>query len=56
MTRRRVPVTVDGQTIEMPVMQVHPESHQSLGNILDQIKLEYISGDRPPKKNIIKKT
>ncbi|MGI9567626.1 MAG: helicase HerA domain-containing protein, partial [Nitrosopumilus sp.] len=54
MSRRLVAITVEGQITEMPVMQVHLESHQPLGDILDQIKLEYISGDRPPKNKIIK--
>ena len=54
MSRRIVPITVEGQITEMPVMQVHLESHQPLGDILDQIKLEYISGDRPPENKIIK--
>ena len=54
MSRRIVPITVEGQITEMPVMQVHLESHQPLGDILDQIKLEYISGDRPPKNRIVK--
>ena len=54
MSRRIVPITVEGQITEMPVMQVHLESHQPLSDILDQIKLEYISGDRPPKNQIIK--
>ena len=54
MSRRRVPITVEGQITEMPVMQVHLESHQPLGDILDQIKLEYIAGDRPPENKIIK--
>ncbi|WP_316506250.1 hypothetical protein [Nitrosopumilus sp.] len=54
MSRRLVPITVEGQITEMPVMQVHLESHQPLSDILDQIKLEYISGDRPPKNKIVK--
>ena len=54
MSRRLVPITVEGQITEMPVMQVHLESHQPLGDILDQIKLEYISDDRPPENKIIR--
>ena len=54
MSRRLVPITVEGQITEMPVMQVHLESHQPLSDILDQIKLEYISGDRSPENKIIK--
>lgn len=54
MSRRIVSITVESQITEMPVMQVHLESHQPLGDILDQIKLEYISGDRSPKNKIIK--
>jgi hypothetical protein len=54
MSRRLVSITVEGQIIEMPVMQVHLESHQPLGDVLDQIKLEYIAGDRPPENKIIK--
>ncbi|WP_316504310.1 hypothetical protein [Nitrosopumilus sp.] len=47
-------IAVEAQITEMPVMQVHLESHQPLGDVLDQIKLEYISGDRPPENRIIK--
>jgi len=54
MSRRMVAITVEGQILEMPVMQVHLESHQPLGDMLDQIKVEYISGDRPPRHKIIK--
>ncbi len=53
-SRRMVPITVEGQTVDMPVMQVHLESHQPLSDILDQIKIEYISGDRPPKTKIVR--
>ncbi len=49
-----VPITVEGQTVDMPVMQVHLESHQPLSDVLDQIKLEYISGDRLPKSQIVR--
>ena len=54
MSRRMVPITVEGQTVNMPVMQAHLESHQPLSDVLDQIKLEYISGDRPPKSQILR--
>jgi len=54
MSRRMVTITVEGQTVNMPVMQVHLESHQPLSDVLDQIKLEYISGDRPPKTRIVR--
>ena len=54
MSRRIVAITVEGQITEMPVMQVHLELHQPLDDILDQIKLEYISGDRPPENKIVK--
>ncbi|WP_316507184.1 hypothetical protein [Nitrosopumilus sp.] len=54
MSRRLVAITVEGQITEMPVMQVHLESHQPLGDILDQIKLEYIAGNRPPENKIVK--
>ena len=54
MSRRMVPITVEGQTVDMPVMQVHLESHQPLSDILDQIKVEYISGDRSPKSQIVR--
>ncbi|MDH3657084.1 MAG: hypothetical protein OEM77_03005 [Nitrosopumilus sp.] len=54
MSRRIVPITVEGQITVMPVMQVHLELHQPLDDILDQIKLEYIAGDRPPKNKIVK--
>ena len=42
MSRRMVSIIVEEQVMEMPVMQVHLESHQPLGDILDQIKVEYI--------------
>ncbi len=54
MSRRMVPITVEGQTVDMPVMQIHLESHQPLSDVLDQIKVEYISGDRPPKSQIVR--
>ena len=54
MSRRLVSITVEGQITEMPVMQVHLESHHPLEDILDQIKLEYVAGDRPPKNKIIR--
>ena len=54
MSRRMIPITVEGQTVNMPVMQVHLESHQPLSDVLDQIKVEYISGDRPPKSQILR--
>lgn len=53
MSRRIVSITVEGQITETLVMQVHLESHQPLGDILDQIKLEYIAGDRPPENKIV---
>jgi len=54
MSRRMVSITVEEQVLDMPVMQVHLGSHQPLGDILDQIKIEYISGDIPPHHKIIK--
>ena len=54
MSRRVVPIAVEGQITEKPVMQVHLESHQPLGDVLDQIKLEYIAGDRSPENKIVR--
>ncbi|WP_316504464.1 hypothetical protein [Nitrosopumilus sp.] len=38
----------------MSVMQVHVESHVPLADTLEQNRLEYFSGVKPPKFKIIK--
>ena len=54
MSRRMVPITVEGQIQNMPVMQVHLESHVPIADTLEQNRLEYISGVTPPQFQIIK--
>ena len=54
MSRRIIPITVEGQIQNMPVMQVHVESHVPLADTLEQNRLEYISGVTPPQFRILK--
>lgn len=54
MSRRMVPITVEGQIQNMPVMQVHLESHAPIADTLEQNRLEYISGVAPPQFQIKK--
>ena len=54
MSRRIIPITVEGQIQNMPVMQVHVESHVPLADTLEQNRLEYISGVIPPQFRILK--
>jgi len=54
MSRRMVPITVEGQIQNMPVMQVHLESHIPIADTLEQNRLEYISGVTPPNFQIKK--
>ena len=54
MSRRIIPITVEGQIQNMPVMQVHVESHVPLADTLEQNRLEYISGVNPPQFRILK--
>ena len=54
MSRKILPITVEGQIQNMPVMQVHVESHVPLADTLEQNRLEYISGVTPPQFRIIK--
>jgi len=54
MSRRIVPITVEGQIQNMPVMQVHLESHTPIADTLEQNRLEYISGVSPPQLQIKK--
>ena len=54
MSRRMVPITVEGQIQNMPVMQVHLESHAPIADTLEQNRLEYISGVTPPQFQIKK--
>lgn len=54
MSRRIIPITVEGQIQNMPVMQVHVESHVPLADTLEQNRLEYIPGVNPPEFRILK--
>ncbi len=54
MSRRIVPITVEGQIQNMPVMQVHVESHVPIADTLEQNRLEYLSDVSPPQFKIIK--
>ena len=47
-------VTVEGKQQDMPIMQVHLESHKLLDDSLDEIRLEYVPEQRPPKFHIKK--
>ena len=54
MSRKILPITVEGQIQNMPVMQVHVESHVPLADTLEQNRLEYISGVNSPQFRILK--
>lgn len=54
MSRRIISITVERQIQNMPVMQVHVESHVPLADTLEQSRLEYISGVTPPQFCILK--
>jgi len=54
MSRRIIPITVEGQIQNMPVMQVHIESHVPLADTLEQNRIEFISGVKPPEFRIKK--
>ena len=54
ISKKMMNVIIEGQSRTMPVMQVHLESMESLSDTLDQIKLEYIAGERPPNLRIKK--
>ena len=54
MSRRIIPITVEGQIQNMPVMQVHVESHLPLADTLEQNRLEYLSSVTPPQFRILK--
>ena len=54
MSRRIIPITVEGQIQQMPVMQVHIESHVPLADTLEQNRIEFIPGVKPPEFRIKK--
>ncbi len=54
LSRRGVTVTVEGHQMVMPVMQVHLESNEPLGDMLERLKLEYLDNSRPPHYKIIR--
>ena len=54
MSRKVIPITVEGQIQKMPVMQVHIESHSPLADTLEQNKIEFIQGVKPPEFRIKK--
>jgi len=54
LSRRAMPITVEGQEVIMPVMQVHLESNEQLGDVLERLKFEYVSDIRPPHHEIVR--
>ncbi len=54
ISRRIIPITVEGQMQNMSVIQVHVESHVPLADTLEQNRLEYISGANSPQFRILK--
>ena len=54
ISKKMMNVIIEGQSRAMPVMQVHLESVDPLSDTLEQIKLEYIAGERPPNLRIKK--
>jgi len=54
ISKKMMNIIIEGQPRAMPVMQVHLESMEPLSDTLEQIKLEYIAGQRPPNLRIKK--
>ena len=54
ISKKKMSIIIEGQSRVMPVMQVHLESMEPLSDTLEQIKLEYIAGERPPSLKIKK--
>lgn len=54
ISKKMMNIIIEGQPRAMPVMQVHLESMEPLSDTLEQIKLEYIAGERPPNLRIKK--
>ena len=54
ISKKMMNVIIEGNSKAMPVMQVHLESMDPLSDTLEQIKLEYIVGERPPNLRIKK--
>ena len=54
MSRKMMSIIVEGQQIMMPVMQVHLESNEPIGDMLERLKLEYIENNKPPQHKIIR--
>ncbi|WP_316505588.1 VirB4 family type IV secretion system protein [Nitrosopumilus sp.] len=54
ISKKMMSIIIEAQPRVMPVMQVHLESMEPLSDTLEQIKLEYIAGERPPSLKIKK--
>ena len=52
ISKKMMNIVIEGKPRVMPVMQVHLESMEPLSDTLEQIKLEYIAGERPPNLKI----
>ena len=48
MSKKIMPITIEGKQKPMPVMQVHIESNEPLSDILNQVKFDFASEQRPP--------
>ena len=48
MSKKIMLITIEGRQKPMPVMQVHIESNAPLSDILNQIKFDFASEQRPP--------
>jgi len=53
MSKKIMPITIEGKQKPMPVMQVHIESNEPLSDILNQVKFDFAAEQRPP--NIVVK-
>ncbi len=54
LSRRDIVTIVEGHQVVMPVIQVHLESYEPLGDMLERLKFEYIDNSRPPYHKIIR--
>ena len=48
MSKKIMLITIEGKEKPMPVMQVHIESNEPLSDILNQVKFDFASEQRPP--------
>ena len=48
ISKKIMPITIEGKEKPMPVMQVHIESNEPLSDILNQVKFDFEADQRPP--------